>query len=154
MSRERSENEYLQRREYPPFETGQPTEEADTSEANTSTSGGGESPEEKYFEAQGNQIEVFGSDQSSDSFEYPTDWTDYATSSEEEKMSIKERMSRQNRRTKRAAKAAAKQAEEECLKVEKRVAREKAAEGSCEVESRGTKGIGRKGAPGKGNDGG
>ncbi|KAF3161713.1 hypothetical protein TWF788_002404 [Orbilia oligospora] len=135
VARDRSEYELLQKKEYPPFESEQTAVETNTEETNTPSAIGDESPDEQYFESQGNQVEIYGSDQSNESFEYPTDWTDHATLSEEEMMSLKERMVRKNRREKRAIKAAAKIAEEERLKAEKKLAREKAAE-AARLEAR------------------
>ncbi|EGX47590.1 hypothetical protein AOL_s00083g98 [Orbilia oligospora ATCC 24927] len=135
IARDRSEYELLQKKEYPPFESEQTATEITTEETNTPSPIGDESPDQQYFESQGNQVEIYDSDQSNESFEYPTDWTDHATLSEEEMMSLKERMVRKNRREKRAIKAAAKIAEEERLKADKKLAREKAAE-AARLEAR------------------
>ncbi|KAK6520843.1 hypothetical protein TWF506_001086 [Arthrobotrys conoides] len=137
MARERFEYNALQQKDYPPFESEKVAIESDNEEGNTPAAIVDESPvaDNKFFESQGNQVELYGSDQGSESFEYPTDWTDHATLSEEEQMSLKERMVRKNRRIKRAIKAAAKIEEEKRLKEEKKLAREKAAE-AARLEAR------------------
>ncbi|KAK6351436.1 hypothetical protein TWF718_004596 [Orbilia javanica] len=122
---ERAEDEHLRNQPYPPFETEQPAEEA-CAQKNDPPTIEDQKSDAKYVECHGNEIELFGSENSSESYEYPTDWTDFATFSEEEKMSIKERMVRKNRRAKRALKAEAKKAEAERLKKEKEMAAEAA----------------------------